>query len=291
MKFDTSFYDNILDEVSEYIQKNIHGDQVLCMRGQANKDWPLKSSLERERDKNQNYPEILREKDNIKMSLVDKLFYSQHYNIKTRVLDFTSNIDIALYFACQEHPDEDGIVYITNYRKRQASWLDVWIVAELTQLKDKISVRFFSEYIKNKYKNFDYLNGYSKCYKEFFTQENLEAMKTEEIGLRVLSWIDHGFMITPSEEEYDAIRNNNPRMYNQRGMFFVQGNKVMYPELKCISSNIKKQVILPELSPVPTTINNKYTKKIIIPSSEKNNLMQILNNKGINNSFIYPDKD
>lgn len=39
------------------------------------------------------------------------LFLAQHYGLPTRLLDWTYNPLIALYFACCSHQDKDGVVY------------------------------------------------------------------------------------------------------------------------------------------------------------------------------------
>ena len=46
----------------------------------------------------------------------DRLCYMQHYGAPTRLLDWTDNILVALYFAVKASPDKDGIIYILNSR-------------------------------------------------------------------------------------------------------------------------------------------------------------------------------
>jgi hypothetical protein len=46
----------------------------------------------------------------------DRLCYMQHYGVPTRLLDWTDNILIALYFAVSTSPDKDGVLYVLNSR-------------------------------------------------------------------------------------------------------------------------------------------------------------------------------
>ena len=39
---------------------------------------------------------------------------AQHYGLPTRLLDWTKNAAIALYFACEKKPEKDGAVFILN---------------------------------------------------------------------------------------------------------------------------------------------------------------------------------
>ncbi|MCL1945418.1 MAG: FRG domain-containing protein [Firmicutes bacterium] len=49
------------------------------------------------------------------LSLVDKLAKMQHYGWPTRLIDFTTNPLVALYFACQGNPKEgNGVVFYTK---------------------------------------------------------------------------------------------------------------------------------------------------------------------------------
>jgi len=58
------------------------------------------------------YVHELREMDND----FDRLCYMQHYGVPTRLLDWTDNILVALYFAVQSNPEKDGKLYVLNSR-------------------------------------------------------------------------------------------------------------------------------------------------------------------------------
>lgn len=95
-------------------------------RGQANIKWPIKPSMLRG---TKSIDEEIKEKamlmslyNNVEVPYyhgkdpVEYLTVLQHYNIPTRLLDFTKDPLIALYFACcdMNEKEKDGVFIVTN---------------------------------------------------------------------------------------------------------------------------------------------------------------------------------
>lgn len=97
-------------------------DMVLY-RGHANKDWKCWPKLFRREEwfeNEENYiDEVLRQSSEEFYGLTSfqKLAKMQHYGLPTRLLDFTGNPLIALYFACNDmtQTDKDGVVLTLKF--------------------------------------------------------------------------------------------------------------------------------------------------------------------------------
>lgn len=101
----------------EDIKKIYPFEELSSFRGQSDSTWRLTSSLERNAI---NVPRLELEKmiSNIygqftckKKLTLDDISDLQHYEAPTRLLDFTSSFDVALYFASTELPDTDAAVF------------------------------------------------------------------------------------------------------------------------------------------------------------------------------------
>lgn len=252
-------------------ETDIYEKDVLFFRGQSDYSWKLEVSIKR-------YNNLVEWKELEEYDPnVDNLFSyiakCQHYGKKTRFLDFTTDIDIALFFACDENEDIDGSLYMCPYVPRKASWNDTIIVSELSLLKDEISVDNFASQLLAKYA--DLRNKYSN---------------TVEISTRIVSWLDHGFMVLPDTNEYEIMKKDNPRIYNQKGAFFICGNQTKKPlddPCRRISTHAGYNIIIPKISDIPDTIQeNRHITKVKIPSTMKKDILNFLNEKGINRDYL-----
>ena len=156
------------------------------------------------------------------------------------------------------------------------SWCDSFIISELSLLKEEITLRDFSDNLLKKYKE---LNSYYKDITELCTC--------------IVSWLDHGFVVLPDKDEYEKMKEYNKRIYNQKGSFFVCGNKTKRPldSWSRISSHAGNNIIIPEINDVPDTIqDSRFVANIKIPSNLKSDILDFLNKNGINEEYLYDNK-
>jgi len=104
----------------------IRKEKEFWFRGHANSDWGLTPSALRYQTKAQRTKALRLLSDFMRLAEIrigsppspsEKLKWvqlAQHYGLPTRLLDWTKNAAIALYFACCERPDNDGAVLMLN---------------------------------------------------------------------------------------------------------------------------------------------------------------------------------
>lgn len=118
------FADKDVTSVGDFVAKldaNGDPDQVFWFRGHAGATWKLEPSVARSADDpvEAEWVSFKRFRQNAgrfigdgRPSEWDWMFLMQHYGVPTRLLDWSENPLVALYFAASSHPDEDGYLWV-----------------------------------------------------------------------------------------------------------------------------------------------------------------------------------
>lgn len=132
--------------LAQHPPPNSEGSGALWFRGQADASWPLIPPIGRKRDfwGNLENPPVPHSNEVGRFLELEKVLLSRfrrhaypffgrvltpweaitvarHHNLPTRLLDWTSNPFVALYFAAEQHRDKDGAVFAYRPRKNW-SW-------------------------------------------------------------------------------------------------------------------------------------------------------------------------
>jgi len=139
--------DKVLGKVNEIAEKSADGDYIY--RGESNKDYDkVSSTLYRQYGAESEYfnyvqTKILQEaKDYTPEKSDDEILTQlQHYGGKTNLIDFTTDFLIALFFACDGHPEKDGRVILLKRDSLQGEIVRPWKPVNRVTSQKSIFVR------------------------------------------------------------------------------------------------------------------------------------------------------
>ena len=114
-------------------------------RGQSDSSWKITPSVCRDTS----VDESISESGDL---LFEVMAYNQHYIHATRLIDFTMDINVALFFACCENIEKDAAIFIWSYSPYDPKWTRIKIQCELVNVKkQRISVSEYAEILLQKY--------------------------------------------------------------------------------------------------------------------------------------------
>lgn len=271
--------------------------KYLLYRGIANKDWDLIPKLYR--------PEYSKMKRNIDGSVLIEEFredafrfidnyesldeiewnqYAQHYGVPTRLLDFSTDPLVALYFYCNSLPNEDGaicVLHTSNY--------NYWTSKDIC-------------FIHNPDK------------KDVPSKEIIKELLTYSYGQKELSELSSGKKSPFDLNKFNRPQIYFPRLYDARqhaqgSCFLVWGNDIR---------PFEKMLQIDDYLTVPTDLIENYEKKdinvagdpiirdekydvlqyrdrffckLVIPAGLKSELLSELRCLGKNATTIFPGLD
>ena len=171
-------------ELLENSQKEFRRNQHFLYRGESRLEYELIPSVYRKDEYNSDIYHTANTEMNILTEFMteaavyidlstDDMFrwleYAQHFGAPTRLLDWTSNPLVALYFACSDKGNSDGKVYILNsliYR----------IASErINKLSGKIILEEAMKMIRDSEKTFKY----PAIFKPYYMDKRMAAQSSE----------------------------------------------------------------------------------------------------------------
>lgn len=247
-------------------------------RGQAAFDWELHPSINRiergfsalnETRLFNNFRLRASDNEGELRSTFEWLCLMQHYGLPTRILDWSENVLIALYFATenQDHYDSDGALYLMNAPRLNS--------------------------ISNPSKN-----------STIYTPEDFECIARAEFSrtsrlshFRSIKAFKESYFFDdewkPTDENISAMcgpvavfpHRRNMRMLLQSSVFTVHGGKLFsYSD----GDELPKPRSIEEIN---STSNNKYLAKLRIPASRKERIARQLEIIGIHRGALFPELD
>ena len=185
------------------------------------------------------------------------LQYAQHYGVPTRLLDFTANPLVAMYFCCQSESKSDGVIWIINLSTFERWSQDEEICSYMGP--DYTREAIMNSIMREMQGDFDYgeLNGEPR-------------LKKKRPVLFVPPYIDQ-------------------RMSAQSSRFMLWGdNQTALEDMTC-AENVMS--LCPDGVAYRIAQDQRFLAKVIIPAACKHGIMRELDLLNINEKSIFPGLD
>ena len=231
-------------------------------RGQAVDKWRLLPGMLRSKIDEKTQIEEDKTTDIISV----KMAAAQHYGKKTRCLDFTRNVNIALYFAVsdKEYENEDGALYILWYDSHNPNWFTNYLMYYIATLeKDSIIDWNLTEYLLDK--------------KEIISEFNRTGRSTElfNANFNINLYLSNGFLV-----DFKGNECGIERLKKQEGALYYFGSQYYYNSSKIIDNKIEFSNSISYKINIHELIDHKLEKrciKIVIPRELKQEIYRKIN--------------
>ena len=270
--------------------RNLGGDHLwsLFYRGVKNSSYKLKSSLRvsgleiyESRIINDLYNLHTQEFKECKTNF-EMIAKMRHYGLPTRFIDFSRNPNVALWIACEEFENKDGLVYVLDSShdvmpERMAEILCIF--AKFDKGFDIIDERAVYNRI-----GIDNLKYYIQCMWHFGDSLFFEPPRIDQREIN-----QESIFLAECNELYHVFWDNE----GQKSEFIDYKNHQLFinTHFKKLPKNLlDDHLACGSLKPVDS-YKHYHDIRIIIPSASKKSMLKELNFRGINRAFMYPTID
>lgn len=243
--------------------------EKLLFRGHSSERYELKPSLARKpngtwqngwesveidlvHSAQQKFPTVFPDSD-YPAILLAKL---QHYGIYTRMLDFTDNALVALYFACKNNMDTDGEVIVVHCKPYSVYNPDVNAIADTYRLTRNAEI-YTDDYF------------YKVIHQDYYSSYLAKSME-----YKFDEWLD-SFIERIKNPIFVEVGNLCERQKNQSGHFLLFPNK--------ITDKVENDLVEIEK-------DSDFVECILtIPKELKKAILEQLTRFGITEEFLFAD--
>ncbi len=197
---------------------------------------------------------------------VNMLAKMQHYGIKTRLLDFTENPVVALYFACIDETAADGAVYMFVEKQENIETCYSPVANAIAHMYDRIGF-FFDDYIRC-IEDMDFFKVLSLKYNQDFFSSRDDYIK------ELVEDFNTPLFVLPEQHFERQIR--------QQAAFMIFPNRIGF-------NDESHAVLHDDIAAIE--IDPRLRREFLINSASKQQILKELHGMGFNKSTLFPEPE